>query len=262
MNKRWHVGILIVAALLLFAGCKQDEKKPEVPAPVAGDPYIGGLVWNNWTDAVAGGSGYPAGFDVKMKDFLRCKACHGWDAAGRNGGYARRTAKDSRPAPIPTADLSAKLGSVTKQQVLYESGREFTVLDQSMPAYNQPGGLSDTQVADVIDFLNQGPKVTDFATLDTAKNPVAYTFGGADPAAGGDLYAGNCAACHGADGKDGGMSLGDYFREDGKYSEGFHKMVYGAGGDSIMTRKASGNLSGRQAADILAYIQANLGDIF
>lgn len=262
MNKRWYVGILIVAAVLVYAGCKQSEKKAEEPVPVAGDPYLGGLVWNNWADQVAGGSGYPAGFDSKMKDFLRCKACHGWDAAGLNGGYVRRTAKDSRPAPLPTADLTTKLGTITKQQVQYARGREFAVLDKRMPAFNQPGGLTDKQVVDVMAFLNQGPKVTDFARLDIAQNPVAYTFTAADPKAGGELYTNRCAACHDVDGKGIDMSLGNYFREDGKYSEGFHKMVYGAGGTSIMTRTASGDLTGRQAADILAYIQANLGSRF
>lgn len=262
MTKHWHAGILIVATLVLLAGCKPRDKESGGSSTVAGDPFAGGLVWNNWTEPVAGGSGYPAGFDAQMKDFLRCKACHGWDGAGLNGGYVRRTAKDSRPEPTPLADLSVKIGSITAKEVQYSGGRPFTTLNNQMPAYDQPGGLTAKQVADVVAFLNKGPKIRDFTSLDITKKPVTYTFTKPAPTAGGKLYGSQCATCHADDGKGLGMSLVDYFKEDGKYSEGFHKMVYGAGGSSVMTREASGNLSGQQAADILSYIQANMGNQF
>ena len=223
----------------------------------AGDPYKGGLIWNNWTDAVAGGSGYPEGYDTGKKDFLRCKACHGWDGMGANGGYVRRSAKDSRPNPTDGTDLSAKFGSVTPEEVLYsEKGRKFSDYSKAMPAFSQTGGLTEQQVMDVVAFLNKGPKIGEFATMDTSSKPVSYTFKNSDVKAGESLYAANCASCHDADGNGSDMSLKEYFSQDGKYSEGFHKAVYGAGGKSEMTREASGNLSGQQAADIMAYIQA------
>ena len=223
-----------------------------------GDPFRGGLVWNNWTDAVAGGSGYPEGYDSKKSDFLRCKACHGWDGMGANGGYVRRSAKDSRPNPTPGTDLSAKFGSTTPEEVLFsEKGRMFSDHSKAMPAFGQKGGLTEQQVKDVVAFLNNGPKIGEYATLDISSNPVKYTFKNPDVNAGESLYTANCASCHGADGNGSDMSLKDYFSQDGKYSEGFHKAVYGAGGKSEMTREASGNLSGKQAADIMAYIQAN-----
>jgi mono/diheme cytochrome c family protein len=262
MQNIWRTGLWIAAVCLLIAGCTNNDNHGGETAAVDGDPYVGGLVWNNWTDAVAGGSGYPEGFDAGKKDFLRCKACHGWDGQGLNGGYVRRSAKDSRPKPMPSADLSEWFGTITAKDVWYADGRDFAVLNNAMPAFDRAGGLSDRQVADVVAFLNKGPKIGEFAEMDISQKPVVYTFAGADPNAGGEAYTARCASCHAADGEGLDMSLGDYFRQDGKYSEGFHKMVYGAGGNSIMTRKASGDLSGEQAADILAFIQAHLGTTF
>lgn len=242
---------ILVIGILIFAGSAFSSDK-------GGDPFNGGVIWNNWTDAVAGGSGYPEGFDSKKKDFLRCKACHGWDGMGANGGYVRRSAKDSRPNPTLGTDLSAEFGTITSKEVLYsEKGRKFNEYSKTMPAFGQKGGLTEQQVKDVVAFLNKGPKIAEFATLDISAKPVSYTFKNPDVKSGESLYATNCASCHDVDGNGSDMSLKDYFSKDGKYSEGFHKSVYGAGGKSEMTREASGNLTGKQAADILAYIQAN-----
>jgi mono/diheme cytochrome c family protein len=243
------VPIFIIGILILAGSTFSSDE--------GGDPYKGGLIWSKWTDEVAGGSGYPEGFDSGKGDFLRCKACHGWDGMGANGGYVRRSAKDSRPNPTPGSDLSSKFGSVTAEEVLYsEKGRKFSEYSKAMPDFGQKGGLTEQQVKDVVAFLNKGPKIGEFAALDTSTKPVAYTFKDPDTKAGESLYAANCASCHDADGNGSDMSLKEYFSGDGKYSEGFHKAVYGAGGKSEMTREASGNLSGKQAADILAYIQA------
>jgi len=230
----------------------------------SGDMYRGGLIWNNWTKTFAGGSGeLPQGVD--NKDFLRCKACHGWDALGLNGGYVRRSGypdKTSRPKPIEGADLSNLFGKVTAAMVKYEKGRDWSVEDNRMPDFTQAGGLTDQQVADVVAFLNHGSKITDVAVLDISKKPVEYTFIHASVDKGGELYAKSCEACHGADGNnldigyEGGV-LG-YFRSDGKYSEGFIKMIYGA--DKVMSRAAQDSLTAEQARDILAWIQAKVDD--
>lgn len=251
MRKSYVTVIIAAASILFFAGLAQS-------ADEGGDPYNGGLVWSNWTDAVAGGSGYPENFDSSKKDFLRCKACHGWDGMGAQGGYVRRSAKDSRPNPTPGTDLSAKFGSIETAEVLYsEKGRKFDTNSKAMPNFGQKGGLTDQQVKDVAAFLNKGPKIGEFATLDISSKPVSYAFKNPDLEAGKNLYMTSCASCHNEDGNGEDMSLKKYFSEDGKYSEGFHKTVYGAGGKSEMTREAAGSLSGKQAADILAYIQAN-----
>lgn len=252
MRKSYITVLVATVGILFFAGQASG-------ADAGGDPFKGGLVWSNWTDAVSGGNGYPENYDSSKKDFLRCKACHGWDGLGAKGGYVRRSAKDSRPNPTPGTDLSAKFGSVSSTDVLYaDKGRKFDILSKEMPAFGQKGGLTEQQVKDVVAYLNKGPKIAEFATLDISSKPVSYTFKNPDLEAGKNLYKTNCASCHNEDGSSEDMSLKKYFSGDGKYSEGFHKTVYGAGGKSEMTREEMGDLSGKQVADILAYIQANL----
>jgi mono/diheme cytochrome c family protein len=116
------------------------------------------LIWNNWTKTFAGGSGeLPSGVD--NKDFLRCNACHGWDALGPNGGYVRRSGypeKTSRPKPAAGTNLTKYIGKITSKMVKYEKGRELSVEDNRMPNFTQTGGLTEQQVADVVAFLNNG----------------------------------------------------------------------------------------------------------
>jgi cytochrome c553 len=226
-----------------------------------GDVFRGGLVWDNWTKTNAGGTGLPAGVDYV--DFVRCKACHGWDALGRAGGYVRRTSMAARPAPIAgVSDLGSKLGTITEAAVWYPAGRVWTVFDDSMPNYTQTGGLTAQQVADLLAYLNAGPKVQDVATLDVSANPVGYTFTGADTTAGATAYASRCQACHGSDGTlIAWVPVGAYLNRDGSYSELFHKLLYGVA-DGYKTRAMMGSPSKEQVRDILAYIQANIGSTF
>ncbi len=62
-------------------------------APVDCSPNLacviqGGLAWDSWHKSDAGGSGLPP--DEPDADYTRCKACHGWDQHGTDGGYVRR----------------------------------------------------------------------------------------------------------------------------------------------------------------------------
>ena len=68
----------------------------------------GALAYSNWTKTDAGGSGaLPTGVD--SQDYIRCKACHGWDRIGTDGGYARRSREDSRPnAGAGDGDLTSR----------------------------------------------------------------------------------------------------------------------------------------------------------
>jgi mono/diheme cytochrome c family protein len=239
--------------------------------------YKGGLVWDNYTKTGAGGTDV---VPTTNKDFVRCKACHGWDGLGLDGGYVRRDDGGGvRPTPTAvTGNLSAIMGSpgvvgtVVAAEVWHDGtqtsaivGRALNVEDQLMPDYSLADGLSAKQTADVVAFLNSGPKISDHAILNIVTNPVAYTFdGGTSAVTGATLYTANCATCHGADGTlnpDPAGGLGGYFAKDGKFSEGFHKITYGISNTS-MTRAAAGNLTSQEAADTLAYIQANLGGIF
>ena len=68
----------------------------------------GALAYDNWTKTDAGGSGsLPAG--VISADYIRCKACHGWDRMGTDGGYVRRSRNANRPnAGADDADLTSR----------------------------------------------------------------------------------------------------------------------------------------------------------
>jgi mono/diheme cytochrome c family protein len=69
---------------------------------------LGAHVYQNWTKDDSGGSGMPAG--ETSADYLRCKACHGWDLMGTEGGYVRRSRNDGRPnAGAGDGDTSSRV---------------------------------------------------------------------------------------------------------------------------------------------------------
>ena len=76
----------------------------------------GALAYSNWTKTDAGGSGaLPIG--VESQDYIRCKACHGWDRLGTDGGYARRSRQSSRPnAGAGDGDVTSRVirGTIPK----------------------------------------------------------------------------------------------------------------------------------------------------
>jgi cytochrome c553 len=78
-----------IAVFILFAGPTWAQEAPSECVE------LGANVYQNWTKTDSGGSGMPAG--EASSDYVRCKACHGWDLMGAEGGYARRSRKDSRP---------------------------------------------------------------------------------------------------------------------------------------------------------------------
>ena len=255
--------LLVVCLSFALAACGGDNNDglPPTPEVATASALNGGLVWDNWTKLDAGGTGtLPAG--AVNKDFVRCKACHGWDTKGLDGGYVRRSAKDTRPNPEFAGDLTTATANLSLAAIDNATGRAFSTEDKHMPKYNVADGLTDQQTNDVLEFLVNGPKVGDFADIDTNENPVAYTFTSADTSNGATLYANNCKSCHGeaASVTQQGSSpaLGAYFVGDGKYSEGFHKAYYGVPGSTSMTRTNMGSLSGAEVADILAYVQSRL----
>ena len=89
ITKPTLVGLIIL--MLCLGWSHAALAKPEPDACLE----MGALVWNDWTSIDAGGSGMPAGETVR--DYVRCKSCHGWDRLGRKGGYVRRTRTAERP---------------------------------------------------------------------------------------------------------------------------------------------------------------------
>jgi len=88
LNERYSVeivlilGVLILIILLSIPGQLFAQEEPSECVE------MGALAYDNWTQEISGGSGMPAGeSDV---DYLKCKACHGWDRLATEGGYVRR----------------------------------------------------------------------------------------------------------------------------------------------------------------------------
>jgi len=116
-------------ALLLLGWVSMGLAKPEPDACLE----LGALAYDDWTSMDGGGSGLPAGETVR--DYLRCKSCHGWDRLGLNGGYVRRTRTADRPnaglgdIDRRTRDIAPGMGDyyhITAAQVLHEGiGRSF-----------------------------------------------------------------------------------------------------------------------------------------
>ncbi len=82
----WLVG---AAALCAVTGAAVAQDEPS-------DCVVrGALAWDDWTKDDAGGMGPPDGEDDA--DYWRCKACHGWDIRGTDGGYVQRSRHEGRP---------------------------------------------------------------------------------------------------------------------------------------------------------------------
>jgi len=128
---------------LLFSGAVLAQDAPSAAVEQ------GALAYSNWTLTVAGGSGtLPDG--VTSTDYVRCKACHGWDHLGTDGGYVERSREDTRPnagdgdgdttsrvipgtVPVVTTDKSAdwatevSAGPVTADMITHTgTGRAYT----------------------------------------------------------------------------------------------------------------------------------------
>jgi len=141
---------------------------------------LGGLAYDNWTRLNAGGTGVLPVAEPNG-DYVRCKACHGWDALGTDGGYARRSRTSSRPnagyQDPNTVSRNIGGGSVSLDMVLHAgTGRSWAegsaIFDATDPAWgagaqtgNEHPDLSatgingtevpsDTQLRGLVDFLN------------------------------------------------------------------------------------------------------------
>jgi len=141
---------------------------------------LGGLAYDNWIKLNAGGTGVLPVAEPNG-DYVRCKACHGWDALGTDGGYARRSRKDTRPnAGYQDPNTISRNFSgvvVAADMILHAgTGRSWAegsaIFDGTDPAWGtgaqtgnehpdlSPGGVngtevpSDTQITALVNFLN------------------------------------------------------------------------------------------------------------
>jgi cytochrome c2 len=247
---------------------------------------MGALAFDNWTKSDAGGTGsLPAG--EANSDYLRCKACHGWDRLGTDGGYVRRSRTGTRPnAGDGDGDSTSRAiatGSVTADQVLHAgTGRSFAEGTGSWVARNaspsaantaahtggftlgnqhpdfSDGTMTQAQIDCLVEFLNfeDADAGTYFAAVNPAQNPVLYTLvGTADAAAGASFFDGRCTACHDL------AFATDYVQGDGKYSELAHKARWGIP-NTQMTRGIMGDPTAQDIVNLMAYLQQQSGTGF
>ncbi len=193
----------------------------------------GALAYANWTKTDAGGSGsLPSG--ETNADYVRCKACHGWDHMGTDGGYVRRSREATRPnAGAGDGDQTSRNISLAKREgalvtsdmILHAgTGRTFAegsaswvdldathsvdnkvahasgyTLGNQHPDYSG-GQLTQAQVDCLVEFLNSADAdpTAYFDSINPSTNPVQYTIKtGADAVAGEAFYNLSCSGCHG-----------------------------------------------------------------
>lgn len=273
----------ITAAILLsmaYAGLIQAQEAPSECVE------LGAVAYDNWTKSDAGGTGaLPEG--VVSSDYIRCKACHGWDRLGTDGGYVRRSRTSSRPnAGAGDGDSTSRAietGAVTAEMIVHEGiGRSYAdgdgswvALDATHSAANKAahangytlgnqhpdfsaGGPTETQVGCLVEFLNfaDADASVYFSAVDPGQNPVLYTIvDTADAAAGETFFNNTCAGCH-----DLQFAL-DYLAADGKFSEFAHKVRWGIP-NTAMSRGAMGDPTAQEVADAMLYLQQQGGTGF
>ncbi len=277
---KFVLSISTLAIPLIFSGVAQAQST---------EVEKGALAWDDWTKTAAGGSGsLPAG--VTKSDYIRCKACHGWDWLGADGGYVRRSRTSSRPnAGAGDGDTTSRavLETVTADMILHAgTGRTFAqgegswvALDGTHSAANKSahaagytlgnqhpdfsgGELTQTQIASLVAFLNfeDGAASAYFSDINPDLNPAMYTMiATADAAAGETFYNSSCSGCHGDPASAGNVGapaggILDYLKGDGKFSEFSHKARWGIPGTS-MTRASMGSPASKDIADMMLYLQ-------
>lgn len=154
-----------IGLLLLFSSMAWAQEEPNECV------VLGALAWDNWTLDDAGGSGLPVG--EADKDYFRCKACHGWDQRGTDGGYVTRSRKDGRPNAgfgdgdqtsrnISFADRDEDAVAVTAEMIFHAgTGRSFEDGTGSwVPLDESPSAANTAAHANGYTLGNQHPDFT------------------------------------------------------------------------------------------------------
>ena len=196
---------------------------------------------------------------TSRSNFFRCKQCHGWDRLGREGGYSNRAPKTSRPnvadfnlaifsqtATVEEMFNVIKTGSVARRDIStdlsgFDPAGDTSIGDQ-MPDYSQI--LTDPQIWDLVNYL-KNESVDTAALYDIELDDGVYpnrnrTFSNigldGDPLTGDNVFAANCAGCHGDDGTAFRVDGGDFFvggHLRAKPYEDQHKVKFGHLGSSM-----------------------------
>jgi len=227
LSGRFWVPLILMALLFVPAAALGQEEPSECVVS-------GGLAYDNWTKVDSGGTGsLPEG--AEDSDYVRCKACHGWDHMATDGGYIRRSRNEGRSnAGAGDGDMTSRNISfavreegemVTADMIRHEgTGRAYSdgkgswvALDDTHSAANKAahsngftlgnqhpdfstGGMTQFQADCLVEFLNyaDADPTAYFADINPDMNPVLYTIvDTADAAAGETYYGDNCDSCHG-----------------------------------------------------------------
>src|SRR3989304_3932625 len=276
--KKHLKSVLIAAGIgLLFAGilagCStpQPEASPtEIPQNIStespelvGDPVRGGLLYDEWWAVPATGEeagGHEAGEEEHMAegpttdqplwktqttntrtgaDTWRCKECHGWDYTGVDGAYGSGSHKTGFKGIWAAASLSAE------ELTAWLTGEMNTDHDFS-------AALPEYDVSAVVAFIREG-------LVDTAAYVNADKTVNGDPAKGQTTFDGQCAACHGEDGKKINFGSADEAEYVGTIAadnpwEFFHKVRFGQPGSPMPSALELG-WPLEDVADVTAYAQ-------
>lgn len=175
------------------------------------------------------------------EDTWRCKECHGWDYQGKDGAYGSGSHFTGFPGVLAAQGKTAEeLASALQGSV--NADHDFSSV------------LDEASINDLVNFLKE-------ATVDLRAyvNYDTKAATNADSTTGSSLFAGTCAACHGADGTAlnwGNEEVPEYvgtLANDNPW-EFLHKARFGHPGTAMPSTVDIG-WSVQNAADVLAYAQ-------
>jgi thiosulfate dehydrogenase len=244
--------MLMLTFMLVATGCEDEEEMSYVEENYdSADAVRGGLLYDKWwkvTGATEPTTDHPqwAMQTSNTRDgstTWRCKECHGWDYKGQDGAYNSNNSHYTGFDGVYSArnmdmeELFDNIGSGTNHS-FGDVMDDADVLD-----------LTKFVLTGLIDMGQHINLSTKAVTGDTTTGMALYN-AAAD---------GNCAACHGSDGKS--RNFGDdtepvyvgTLADDNPW-ETLHKIRWGHPG-SVMTSAVELGLTDQETVDILAYTQ-------
>jgi len=136
---------------------------------------MGALAYDNWTKEDSGGTGsLPDG--AEDSDYVRCKACHGWDHMATDGGYVRRSRNEGRSnAGAGDGDQTSRnisfavreQGEMVTEEMIWHEGTGRAYSDGKGSWVEQGGGMgmhSSQNKADHSNGYTLGNQHPDFST--------------------------------------------------------------------------------------------------
>jgi mono/diheme cytochrome c family protein len=181
------IGFALLAVVVLLVSAATSTQAAQAP-----DPGVarGAALYDKWY-AVVGTAAPQGNMPIwasqktntrSGEDTWRCVSCHGWDYQGKDGAYRAGANYTGFPGVYQAAQKS------TDEIVAALKGK--TNPDHDFSKY-----LDDASLTDLAKFIQSGtPDDNRYIDL------VALTVKGGDKAHGKELYDGQCAKCHDADG--------------------------------------------------------------